>query len=440
MKEYHGKYLNIGIGTSDLNDGYEAAVNAAKSAALSCYKGKPPTFSFVFISSKYNSQIKEVLRGINKILGQNWIGCTTDCELNSIEGCKNGSIEVLSIDSPYLHFSVSVAENYRENPIEKGKSAAIEAVDRSIIERNTFSTAQFIKSSKKSFSDIIRNPPYFILTFISGLYFKNKKPIVGLEFEFLEGIKEALGPFIPIIGASAISDTRKFIEGEGENYQFAGGKLYKDAAIVCFCVSELYFSYGSEHGYIPTNMVGRLTKVSDNRRIIEEINDKPAVEEYCSLLKLNKKDFLKKSMIYTSYSPISIFDSRGNIYPLASGATEDGNSLFTFSRVVENTMINISKYDEAKSLKAMKNVISQAKLGHENKKIGLAFIFSCAGRKNILQDKVKDVIEEMKKAHGEFPFFGFYSNGEIGGKRNQPSQYNNFTVTSLVLFDSLQIE
>ncbi|MCD6477440.1 MAG: FIST C-terminal domain-containing protein [Candidatus Aenigmarchaeota archaeon] len=435
-----GKNIKVGIGISDLQDGYNAAVSAAKQAVMQSSNGKAPTFSIVFVSSRYNNQIKNVVRGINKVIGTDWIGCTTDCELNSTLGFSKGTIEVLSIDSRYLHFSVSVAENYRRDPYKAGEGSIKDAINKSVRGRSLLATAQFMRATKKEFTDIITNQPYFILTFVGGLYFKGKKPVPGLEFEFLEGIKNVVGSFIPIVGASAISDTDKFLVNEGRNYQFANGKIYENAAVVSFVVSELYVSYGLEHGYIPTNRDGRITKVSNNGRILEEINNNTAVDEYCKLVDINKETFTQKSMVYTTMMPISVIDTYGDLYPIASGANPDNKTLFLFNKLFQNELINISQYDEKKAIDAISNALSQATRGHEKDRIAISLIFSCAGRKNLLREKVNNAIEKVKRNYGDVPFFGFYSSGEIGARKNREPKYNNFTVTCLVIFDKLLTE
>jgi len=38
------------------------------------------------------------------------------------------------------------------------------------------------------------------------------------------------------------------------------------------------------------------------------------------------------------------------------------------------------------------------------------------------------------------PYVGFYTNGEIGSKKNSPPRYNNFTDTFFVVFDKIMVE
>lgn len=436
---YKGANISIGIGVSDLSDGFNAAVSAAKQAAMQSSKGAMPTFSIVFISSKYNSQIDKVVQGINKILGTNWIGCTTDREINSILEYCEGTIQVLCIDTPHLHFGVGVSEDYRKDPFEEGRKAALTAINACPVDRSKFGTMEFIRGSKKDFKEIIKHPPYFILTFISGLYFDKGVPCPGLEYEFLEGIKSLFGPFIPIVGASAVSNVDDYIKNIGENYIFANGKYYKNtAAVVCFVVSELYFSYNSSHGYVGKNTPATITKVSGNGRIIEEINRKAAVEEYSKLLGIPIEEVISRNMIITTQFPISI-SYEGDLYPIACGINPDGKTMFSFSKIFENSVIDIGVYNEEKSIKTMKECVEVAVKDYEDKNLVLVLLFSCAGRRYMLGEKIYKEFEEFRNRFGDVPIFGFYSNGEIGAKRDSISRYNNFTVTCIVIFDRLHI-
>jgi len=441
---YHGTNISLGLGISDLADGYEAAISAAKQAAMQSSRGEQPTFSIVFVSSKYNPQIQRVVLGLNKILGKDWIGCTTDRNLNSVIGYSDGTIHVLSIDSTHLHFGVGVSENYRKNPREEGKKAVKEAIENCPVEKSRFATAQFIKSTKKDFSEIVKNPPYFILTLIGGTYYINKNIVPGMEDEFLEGIIDSVGPFIPIIGGSSSSDFEKIMNYEGENYVFANGNYYKDGAVVCFVVSDLYFSFGLSHGYIPTEKNGIITKVSTDGKTIEEINNKPAIDEYCRLIGIEKGEFMKNPFFYTVTMPICTLDHAGNIYPRVSPPltlNPEEKRLTGSIKLLDNTFFVIGKYDEEKTINSTYNAIKEARKGYEDKNIVLVLNFNCCVRRFLMRDKIKDEIENVLKIMPKNSLlFGMTTTGEIGLKSDQRVRYNNITSTCLLLFDKLKIE
>ena len=439
---YQGKNISVGIGVSDLEDGYKAGVSAAKQAAMQSSKGEQPTFSLVFVSSKYNPQIKEVVRGINTILSTNWVGCTTDRELNSVLGYSEGTVEVLCIDTKYMHFGVGLVDNYRKNPQKAGRDATMEAIENCPVNRSIFATTQFMRGTKKAFVDIIRNPPYFVLTFPGGsYYFKSKQPIIGMESEFLDGIINAVGPNIPIIGATASSDVIKVMkENVGDNYQFAYGKVYSKASIVIFIVSDLYFSCGLEHGYKQTPRIAQLTKVTGNNRVIEKINNKNAVEEYCRLINVNKREFLKNPWSYTLINPVALIDADGNTYIKTIGPNPDGKTLYSLAKLIENSNIEILSFNGKTVVNALSDAVSQSRKGYEDKNIVFTLVSSCSARRLVLGDKITPVLKVFKSKHGEVPFFGFYSFGEIGSRKNRQPQYNNQTVTTLVIYDDLLVQ
>lgn len=441
---YKGKNISVGLGVSDLQDGYKAGISAAKQAAMQSSKGATPSFSLVFVSSKYNSQIKEVVKGINTVLGNNWIGCTTDKELNSILGYSEGTIEVLCVDTKYLHFGIGISEDYRKNPVEEGKKATREAIENCPAERSKFATAQFMRGIKKRFVDIAKNPPYFILTLIGGIYYEKHKPVPSNEEVFLEGIKSIAGPYTSVVGASAAEDLEiASTKYEGKNYVFANGKYYDGGAVVCFIISELYFGANLEHGYKPTNIYGTITKVSGNGRIIEEINNKPALDEYCRLVGYKKEELLKNPIFFYSIHPMCSFNESGNIYPKIVTPVSPIRSESRMTgplRSVNGSSFVIGQYDEKKAIESIKNAISELLTEHKDKKIVLAITFDCSVRRLLLREKVKYEMSNALKSIENGVLVGFYTMGEIGGKYNLPPRCNNATSTILCIFDKLQVE
>ena len=442
---YAGKNISVGLGVSDLEDGYKAAVSASKQAVNQACPGEEPSFSLVFVSSRYNDQIKEVVEGLNTTLGENWIGCTTDREINSILGYCEGTINVLAIKTKYMHFGIGISIDYRRNPVEEGERTTVQAIENCPVDRSKFATMEFMRGTRNHFREIVRQPPYFVLTFIGGSYCENYNIIPGMEVEFLEGIKNILGPHIPILGGSASSDFEKFFNNyEGENYVFANGKYYKGGAVVCFVVSELYFSYSLEHGYVPTGKYGIITKVSGNGRIIEEINNRPALEEFYRLINVKKEEFIKNPFLYMTTYPICVLDGLENIYPkvaLPLTPKPSETKLSGSERYTTGVSFVVGKYDEKKSIEATKRAIEEAYLGYEGRNIVLALNFNCAVRRFLLREKAAEEIARAREFLSDSSLlFGFSTFGEIGAKRNQPSFYHNLTSTVLLFFDKLQIE
>lgn len=440
--QYEGENINVGIGVSDLNDGFDAAQSAAKQAANQASSGEEPTFSIVFVSSDYNDQIEEITKGFNKILGEDWIGCSSDSEVNSILGFSRGTVEVLSIKSKYLHFSPTLVENYRDNPGKNAKESIAKVVDKANVERSVHATSQYMRSTKKSFSDIIKNPPYFVLTFLGGFYYgEDGNPVPGMEIEFLQGIKDELGPHIPIIGGSAsIPMENYFTQEEEVNYVFANGNYAKSGAVTCFVVSELYFSYGLDHGFKKTSRISQITEISNRGRTIEELDGKPAVPRYSEILDIDKEELLENVGDYTMRNPISVFDISQNIYPkVALLSNTDKDHLDGSFKYSEGQSVMIAEFDKDKTVNALKSSIDNS-LDEREFDPALALFSTCGIRRVLLQKDIDKSVERVQEEYPDLPFFGFYTAGEIGGHRNEPSQYNNITAVNLVISDKLQTE
>ncbi|RME54132.1 hypothetical protein D6777_04765, partial [Candidatus Woesearchaeota archaeon] len=158
------RHIKLGIGTSFNEDPYKAAIEASNAAIEDC--GYMPMFSLVYVDSRYDP--KKILKGVNSVLGSNWMGCSVDTLLNSQKGFMDNGITVVSIYTEHLKFSVAAVENYRKNPVKAGETAVSKAMAKINVDQYADPYVQFKRAQNKSYKDIVRNPPYFILMFCSG--------------------------------------------------------------------------------------------------------------------------------------------------------------------------------------------------------------------------------------------------------------------------------
>jgi len=432
-----GTNISVGIGTSSNKDSYKAAVEAAEMAKKEC--GGEPTFSIVYVDSDYKP--KEVLKGINKILDKKWIGTSTDSQLVSNIGYYKGGISVLAINSPNLHFSVGYVENYKKNPKRSGEKSISRAIRGVEIDKYVDPYVQFRRVQTKAYDDIVRTPPYFILTLLAGVQIKKGIQEPGRETEFLEGIFNVTGPNVPIVGGSASSDLDKYLnKGIINVFHFADGKLLNNAAITVFVVSNLYFSVDVDHGYIESNVVALLTKMDKTGHEILEINSKPALEEYARLVGISKSELLKDPFKYTFQRPLGNIDTNGNIFIKEWMPNEDNKTMHSLMKLVPNTAVNIVNYDKKKPLDTIKNSFIAADQNVKAKNPALALIFNCCGRKPLLNDDIIKEMDSNKKKFSKVPSIGFHTFGEIGAKHNTPSQTVNQSLSTLLIYDTLLTE
>ena len=102
-----------------------------------------------------------------------------------------------------------------------------------------------------------------------------------------EEINERIGDLtnITFIGGSA-GDDLEF----KKTYVYADGKTYSNAAVLCLIKSACKFDFLKTQSFKSTNKKIVVTKVDEETRTVFEINEKPAVEEYASVLGIDKKD------------------------------------------------------------------------------------------------------------------------------------------------------
>lgn len=430
------KKISVGIGYSCNKNPYKAAVEAAKKSLQECPK---PDISVVYTNASYNP--KEFLKGVNDVLGNKWIGISTDKIFNSKAGYDpNLSISVLSIASEYMHFSISVAENYRKNPKKTAFETVKKAVENIRADKYVDAYIQFTRTKKKDYSNIIRNPPYFILTFISGVKIINGKTIAGNEAEFVSGLLEYTGPNIPLFGGSASSSLEDYMNNKADNCQFANGKMHKDAAIVVFAVCNLHFTTLVAHGYKSTKDFAAITKLDKTGYEILEINGKEPIAEYARILGVSKSEYLKDPSKYTFSRPFGLVQADGTTYVKEALPNADKRTLHSNFQLHPNSIMNILQFDQKNTLETLKNSVDEMLKDKKGKKPALALFCSCSGRRPLAKDIEKKDLNNLRRKYVTLPFFGFYSFGEVGSTKLTSAQSHSQTITSLVIYDELLSE
>lgn len=430
------KKILVGMGYSYNRNPYKAAVESAKMSLEGCPK---PKISIVYTNSSYDQ--KEFLNGVNSVLGNNWIGISTDKIFNSKGGYNPKiAISVLSISSDYMHFGISIANNYRKNPKNTAFKCVRGAVENIRADKYVDAYIQFTRTKSRDYASIIRNPPYFILTFISGVKIINGKTIAGNEAEFISGILGYTGPDIPIFGGSASSSLEEYLKNKADNVQFANGKIYKDAAVVVFVICNLHFTTLVAHGYKSTKDFAAITKLDKTGYEILEINGKEPISEYARILGVSKQQYLKDPSKYSFSRPFGLVQADGTTYVKEALPNKDGRTLHSNFQLHPNSIMNILQFDEKDTLQTLKNSMDKMVAEKKGKHPALAFFCSCSGRRPLVKDIERKDVYNLKKKYPKLPFFGFYSFGEVGSTKLTSAQSHSQTITSLVIYNELLSE
>lgn len=428
--------IKVGIGISRNKDHHKAAVEAAQQSLVQCPK---PNLSIVYTSTEGDQ--KEFLRGVNEILGTNWIGVSTDKIFNSAGGYDPKiMISVLSIASDYMHFSVAVADNYRKDPEKKAYETVKKAVEGIHADKYVDAYIQFTRTKTRDYGAIIKNPPYFILAYISGAKITKGKAIAGKESEFISGILNYTGPRIPVFGGSASSSFEEYFKGKADNFQFANGRMYKDAAIVIFVVCNLHFTAIVSHGYFATKDFAAITRLDKSGYEILEINRNEPIKEYARLLGVSKAKYLKEQSKYSLSRPFGLLEADGTTFVKEALPNPDKRTMHSTFRLHPSSIMNILDFDKKRTLETLKNSVEEMVKEKTSKHPALAMFCSCSGRRPLAKNIETIDINNLKKKYPKLPFFGFYSFSEIGSSKSSSAQCNSQTVTSLMIFNELLTE
>lgn len=426
------KYIQVGMGVSEAEDEAKA-VEEAISQALKQVGGEP-TFSFVYTS--YTLDQEKIAKLVTAKLGSEWVGMSVDKHLNNKKVfSEKMSVSVLCIKSEYMQFSVAVAENVSKDPKEKAKKAIKTAVKNMHSKKALHGYVAFSRMKSGDYESLIDDKHFLTFTFVESTHIKNGKEESGAEIDFIEGLVDFLGVGVPIFGGGAGSDVNDlFYNSKGTNYQFGNGKVYTDAGVVVFCVTDLHFEMSIEHAYKLTDKFATVTKLSKDGYEILELNGKEAVLEYANLLGINKAKYLKDPAKYSLERPFGLVGMDGTTYIKEVILNADNKSFHSRQKTFENTLVNIMKLDQKEIETGFSNTIKKIK------KVGkpaVVFVSSCATRRFLMGERITTIHAKNVKTAGSMPFFGGFVFSEIGQNRTSRPMAQSESLTSLAIYDKL---
>ncbi len=237
---------------------------------------------------------------------------------------------------------------------------------------------------KKNLSEL--NPKKYVgIVLIDGLSGKEEK------------INERIGDLtnITFIGGSA-GDDLKF----EQTFVFANGKSYTNAAVLCLIESAVKFDFLKTQSFSTTNKKVLVTKADEKSRKIIELNGKPALEEYASLLGVEKKE--TTSAFFTN--PVGLVF--GDDYFVRSPQKKDGNSIIFYCGIKEGMELDILQ-----SQNIIENTLKDlTEKSNALGKISAIINFNCILRTLELKDK--NQTEQYGMLFNDTPTVGLSTYGE----------------------------
>ncbi|MEA1891252.1 MAG: FIST N-terminal domain-containing protein [Campylobacterota bacterium] len=262
------------------------------------------------------------------------------------------------------------------------------------------------KWAKSQFEDVS------VITMTSGLMFDNDAYTQGI---LSTGITYAFG------GAAGddliLKDTLVF-----------SGKNYSDHGTVVLALDNKKIEVvGSRaFGWIGIGKEKIVTKAHKN--IVDEIDNRPAVEFYKSYLQVETIDMPQTGIEY----PLEVTMRNGQVvYRAVLDIDEENGALVFAGHVEEKSKVRISAPQGREIMKYVDESITKSIDEHEGFEPEIALVFPCCSRKQVLGAITSQEIEIAYKA-SKCPLVGCFVYGEIGAFPGGYGFHNETFVTALL--------
>ncbi len=354
---------------------------------------RPPDACWLFCAPK--NGIEALLGGIYEVLGiETIVGCTTDGEISS-RGLTTGTAVLGGLAADELTFHAAVAEGLGGRSETAGRRLA----------------GQLPSSTR------------YVQLFSDGL--------TGNGCALLKGMAAVLGQELPISGGTA-GDNGKF----SRTWQFAGRRVFSDAAVAIGFSGDLKLGTGIRSGWTPIGLPKKVTRAAGN--ILYELNGEPALNVFERFL---GKHAEKLPAIGVEY-PIGLLGQAGDVgaddYCLLRATMSvnraDGSISFA-GDIPEGAMVSLTCGDRITILDAAEKATRQALADLGRAVPAVIFCYSCMARKIVLGRRTREEIERIRGIVGpSVPILGFYTYGEYCRTRcNGPSYLHNETLTLSII-------
>jgi hypothetical protein len=240
--------------------------------------------------------------------------------------------------------------------------------------------------------------------------------------KLVDGMRTSVQNFIPITGGLA-GDGSEF----KETYIIDNGYAKQNCIVLAAIYGDIYSGYASVGGWDTFGIERIVTKSNDN--ILYEMDGKPALNLYKEYLGEKAKELPSSALLF----PLSVRykNSDESFVRTILAVDEDMKSLIFAGDITEGSYCKLMK-SNANNL--VKGSMEAAELGKEmlgHKKVELAILVSCVGRKLVLKHRVDEEIEAITEVIGlGASVTGFYSYGEIAPYRKGTNcELHNQTMT-----------
>ncbi len=368
--------LKTKVGYSENVDAFASGAETAKMANVI----ENPQVGLLFTSCVQDQN--KIMEGVKSVLGDvPVIGCTSSAAICTQDGYLNketgysgmmlfgGDLEVVTAGSAQTS----------ETPREVGRRVARDAISK-------------VKGADKE-------PDFF---------FMSASP--ANEEEYLEGIQDVIGN-VPVFGGSAADNT---VEGKWSILN--DGEAFADGLTIAIFYTKGEMKNLYTGAYHETNNVGVITKVRDERTLVE-IDHEPALKKYAEWTGKSVESLMGNNLLTeTICAPLGVKDPIGKVtavrHPMFGNddlSMNIGANLALNTAVIQltNTPEGILKANEETINNLNKLMVSEA---------NSYFLVHCGGRRlGLALSQIEDKIyPEVKKVIPNKEFLMVFTFGEYG--------------------------
>ena len=397
------RFISVGKSTKET---VREAIEEAVSEAIKGLKGEPALI-LAFLSFSRYGNADEVSKALKEYVANvPYVAVSTAGEYFNGEAL-NKSVVVQAFSKEVFRASVGVGSGAQENGFKAGKEAA----EKALSELGEVS----FKGLRPSLVAIVNAAP-------------------GQEEEVLKGVREVLGPYVPIVGGSSGDD---FALKPPFGYQVTPKLGGSGLAVVTLIESKLRFEVVGGHACKLTGTYGIVTDVAGTRgEVVMKIGNVRAVDVYARWLS-KEVNYVRENMLSLGLgNPLGIKDPiTGDVYVKHPAAVNEEGGIVCFASIPKDTVIHLLSHDLEESVRLGESLVRRAResLGE----LEGVLLIHCAGSSAYLGNRRAEFIKRMYDV-ANAPIAGFAAYGEQWGtyKYSTLVTHNNLTTAILAFSKS----
>lgn len=411
--------MMMAYGWSDQADEV-AAVEAAYNMMMQGLAGANPKFITIFTTGKKQDQVK-IFTALKVKLDPSvkiW-GLNSDLDGIALPNGMRPALAIMGFNSPDLVVGVGTAKldwKDSESYGEVGKKAVQAA----------------LADAGKQAGEAPK------ILFFAGLN-------LITDIDIYKGIQEVIGE-VPICGGNTGQHTGELIPGDGFVFSTDGAETDSISIALMWMSSKVGVAYGYGYTEHPEHK-GTVTKSDPKKRIVYEIDNRPAADVYNEWTGGQLTDFIKNGGGMVPLPIIGRFElkkpfKKGSEDYVAVAFTEiypDKSAFVTHEGIEEGTeltLMELSKEQDVVNKPTLVGTVARNRGGIAKEDVAGAILVYCYALLYTAKGSGYDVNPSfplLSNSLNDAPFIGFFSGGEIGFSPNFKNEGNRMMAFSNVL-------